>query len=65
MKIIDLGNLIIKKDGRKCKNEEILMAENLKVYLNGENISGQTSEIIIKIKEGKPINFTIYNYAKK
>jgi len=61
MKIIDLGNLVIKKDRRKSKNEGI--AENLDVYLNGEDISDQVSEIIIKIKAGEPISFTMYNYA--
>ena len=63
MKIVDLGNLVIKKDRRKCKNEETLTAENLEVYLNGENVSRQASEIIIKIKAGELISFTIYNYA--
>jgi len=65
MKIVDLGNLVIKKDRRKCKNEETLTAENLEIYLNGEYISRQASEIIIKIKAGEPISFTIYNYARK
>mgnify|MGYP000023411242 CR=1 FL=1 len=65
MKIVDLGNLVIKKDRRKCKNEEILTAEDLEIYLNGEDISGQTSEIIIKLKVDEPISFTIYNYALK
>ena len=65
MILVNLKDLVIKKDMRKCKNEELLLADNIKVYFKGKDITGNTTKIIIILEPGEPISCEIETISLK